>query len=116
MSKNKKTFNLSLFIKLGKKSHNKNATIGKNKDMIKNKKENNCKIHVMPPTISDEDISALFNGILNVVKKKFELEVQAEFINMNTNINKLKAELKEKTAECVRLKNEILNLKAKLEN
>ena len=35
--------------------------------------KSNYKIHVMPPAISDADITALFNGIINVVKKKIEL-------------------------------------------
>ena len=66
-----------------------------------NEQENhpNYKIHVMPPQISDEDISALFNGIVNVVKKKFELEKNAETINLNINIQKLIKELKEKQNE-----------------
>jgi len=34
----------------------------------------NFKVHVMPPSITDADITALFNGIINVVKKKVELE------------------------------------------
>lgn len=72
-------------------------------------------MHVMPPSITDEDISALFNGILNVVKKKFELEKNAETINLNLNINSLTRELKEKQAEIVRLKNEIIFLKHELE-
>ena len=57
-------------------------------------KTKNCQIHVMPPSISDEDISALFNGILNVVKKKFELETKASIINLNSSIEKLMKELK----------------------
>ncbi|MBR6778544.1 MAG: hypothetical protein IKM43_00105 [Clostridia bacterium] len=85
--------------------------------MIKNKEtntnNNQCKVHVMPTTISEQDISALFNGLLNVVKKKFELDMQAEIINMSSDLNRLRHQLKEKTAECVRLKNEILNLKSK---
>ena len=39
-------------------------------DKSTNKNVNSAKIHVMPPQISDSDISALFNGILNIVKKK----------------------------------------------
>ena len=74
------------------------------------------KIHVMPPAITDEDITALFNGILKVVKKKIELEKNAEIININLNQQKLMKELKEKSAEIVRLKNEIIYLKSKLTN
>ncbi len=74
------------------------------------------KIHVMPPQISDEDISALFNGIVNVVKKKFELEKNAETINLNLNIQNLVKELKEKQKEIIRLKNEIIYLKNKLDH
>lgn len=74
------------------------------------------KIHVMPPQITDEDITALFNGIVGVVKKKIELEKNAEIINMNLNHEKLLKELKEKQAEIVRLKNEIIFLKSKLKD
>lgn len=77
---------------------------------------NNFKIHVMPPSITDEDISALFNGIVNVVKKKFELEKNAETINLNLNLERLLKELKEKNAEIIRLKNEILYLKSQINN
>lgn len=73
-----------------------------------------CNIHVMPPAISDADISALFNGLLNVVKKKFELDTKSNIINMNLNIEKLMKELNEKQAECNRLKNEIIYLKSKI--
>lgn len=83
--------------------------------MIKNNDiEKNYKIHVMPPSITDEDITALFNGIVNVVKKKFELEKNAETLNLTINHNKLVKELKEKNAEIIRLKNEIIYLKSKL--
>ena len=75
----------------------------------------NYKIHVMPPSITDEDISALFNGILNVVKKKFELEKNAETINLHLSIDSTLKELKEKNAEIIRLKNEIIYLKSQLE-
>lgn len=76
----------------------------------------NYKIHVMPPAITDEDITALFNGIINVVKKKIELEKNAEIININLNQEKLLNELKEKRAEIVRLKNEIIYLKSQIKN
>lgn len=75
----------------------------------------NLKIHVMPPQITDEDITALFNGIINVVKKKFELEKNAETINLSLSYERLIKELKEKNAEINRLKNEILYLKSKLQ-
>ena len=74
----------------------------------------NCQIHVMPPAITDADITALFNGIINVVKKKFELETKSNIINMNLNIERLMKELNEKQAECIRLKNEIIYLKSKI--
>ena len=77
---------------------------------------NNYKIHVMQPSITDEDITALFNGIVNVVKKKYALEKNAETINLNFNIKKLMKELKEKQAEIARLKNEIIFLKSQLNN
>jgi len=78
--------------------------------------ENNFKLHVMPPSISDDDISALFNGIINVVKKKVELDKNAEIINMNINMKKMMKELKEKRAEVIRLKNEIIFLKAQMQS
>lgn len=87
-----------------------------NKNSIDLNKTPNYKIHVMPPAITDEDITALFNGIVNVVKKKFELEKNAETINLNLNIERLIKENKEKTAEIIRLKNEIIYLKSKIEN
>ena len=62
-------------------------------------KQNDLKIHVIPPQISDEDISALFNGIINVVKKKFELEKNAETINLNFSVETLKKQLHEKQSE-----------------
>ena len=74
----------------------------------------NYKIHVMPPSITDADITALFNGIINVVKKKIELEKNAEIINMNLHQEKLVKELKEKRAEIARLKNEIIYLKSQI--
>lgn len=75
----------------------------------------NFTLHVMPPNITDDDITALFNGIINVVKKKFELEKNAETINLNLNMERLLKELKEKQAEIIRLKNEIIFLKSQLE-
>ena len=81
-----------------------------------NKNKEKVKIHVMPPTITDDDILALFNGIINVVKKKCELEKNAETINLNLNLENVLKELKEKNAEIIRLKNEILYLKSQLEN
>lgn len=74
------------------------------------------KLHIMPPSITDDDITALFNGIVKVVKKKIELEKNAEIINMNINNKQLLKELKEKQAEIVRLKNEIIYLKSQLVN
>lgn len=83
--------------------------------MMKDIETNDCQIHVMPPSISDDDINALFNGILNVVKKKFELETKANIINLNSSIEKLMKQLNEKNAECNRLKNEIIHLKSNLD-
>ena len=111
-----KLYKNKLCYKTNKISHNKNECVGKNKIMEKeNKKIGSCKVHVMPSQISDNDISALFNGLLNVVKKKFELDFEAQFINYNINIDNLKRELKNKINECNRLKNEIINLKSQLE-
>ena len=93
----------------------KSATLGENNYMSNNNEiKPDCQIHVMPPAISDQDITALFNGVLNVVKKKFELETKANIINLNSNIEKLLKELNEKKAECIRLKNEILFLQNQL--
>lgn len=75
----------------------------------------NCKIHLMPNQISDEDISALFNGLLKVVKKKIELDQKAEILNYNLSNEKLLAELHSKEKEISRLKNEIIFLKSQLE-
>ena len=85
---------------------------------MENKEQNkpNYKIHVMPPAITDADITALFNGIINVVKKKIELEKNAEIINLNINHDRMIKELKEKQAEINRLKNEIIFLKSQLSN
>lgn len=115
--KNQKLYKNKHCYKTNKISHNKTLSIGKNKIMekIDNKKLRNCKVHVMPSQITDNDISALFNGLLNVVKKKFELDFEAQFINCNINIDNLKRELKNKINECNRLKNEIINLKSQLE-
>ncbi len=86
--------------------------------MIKDKQHNNpkqpCSVHVMPPPISDEDINALFAGIVSIMKRKIELETKAQIINTQSNCEKLLAELKAKQAECNRLKNEILHLKSSL--
>ncbi len=83
--------------------------------MKKNNTNNECKLHTMPPTITDNDISALFNGILLVIKKKIELEKRAEILSINMTNDRLIKQLKEKQAECVRLKNEIIYLKSQLE-
>lgn len=131
MSKNKKTFYSSLYSNLRDISHNKSKIKVKNNYMEKTKKNistinktdatnneqaDDCLIHVMPPSISDEDINALFNGIVNVMRKKIELEARSELINMSVNVDKLSRELKEKKAECVRLKNEIIYLKSQIHN
>lgn len=76
----------------------------------------NCKIHLMPTQISDEDISALFNGLIKVVKKKIELDKKAEILSFNLTNEKLLAELKSKEHEIIKLKNEIIYLRSKLEN
>lgn len=119
MLKFKKTFYLTNYYKQKLKSHNKQNLLGENIGMKKNPNEteekSTAKIYVMPPQITDADITALFNGIVNVVKKKCELETKAEIININASYEKLLKELKEKQAECNRLKNEILYLKSKLE-
>ena len=86
------------------------------KNELENQQTTKGKIHVMPPSITDEDIDALFRGIVSVVKKKFELEKNAETINLNFDIKRLVNELKEKQSEIIRLKNEIIFLKSQLES
>lgn len=83
--------------------------------MKENENKENCQIHIMPSQITDSDLTALFNGILNVVKKKFELDTKSEILCMNQNMQTLASSLKEKEAECIRLKNEIIYLKSQLE-
>ena len=92
--------------------------LGENNNMTnkETKFKPNFKLHVMKPSISDEDITALFNGIINVVKKKVELENNSQIIEMNLCHDMLVKELKEKKAEIVRLKNEILRLKSQIKN
>ncbi len=80
-----------------------------------NENKKNCNVHVMPPPISDEDINALFVGILSIMRRKIELETKAEIINSTANLENVIVELKQKQAECNRLKNEILHLKHELE-
>ena len=94
-------------------SHNKLHLYVNNKNMKKDSKPN---VFVMPPQISDADITALFNGIVSVVKKKVELEKKAEILTVNLNLEQTLKQLKEKQAECNRLKNEIVNLQAQLDN
>lgn len=86
--------------------------------MIKDKQnnQNKCNIHVMPPPISDEDVNALFAGVVSIMKRKIELETKAQIINTQSYCEKILAELKSKQAECNRLKNEILHLKNLLAN
>ncbi len=75
---------------------------------------NSCRVHVMPVSITDADITALFNGIVSVVKRKCELETKRELVSMSMHHDKLIALLKEKQCEINRLKNEILYLKNKI--
>ena len=114
MSKNKKTCkNLNCYkvkqINLNKKNCKVNNTTMK--DKINNR---DFQIHVMPPQITDNDITALFNGIINVVRKKIELENKAQILNANISLERVGKQLKEKEAECIRLKNEIIHLKSEL--
>ncbi len=83
-------------------------------DVSNKKQENDFTLHVMPSKITDEDIAALFNGLLKVVQKKFELDNKAEILNLNISRDKLIKALQEKEAECIRLKNEIIYLKSNL--
>ncbi len=81
---------------------------------INKQKEGNLTIKVFPSGISEEDLTALFLGLVRVVKKKFELDSRAQLINLNLNNENLQNQLKAKQAECNRLKNEIIYLKSKL--
>lgn len=87
-----------------------------NTEELKEEKPKDFTLHVMPSQISDDDIQALFGGLLKIVQKKYELDTRAEIINLNLNQDKLLNALKEKQAECNRLKNEIIYLKASLKN
>lgn len=108
----KKTFKNIQNNKLKKISPNKIKIYGKNNNMEKSNKNKKCNIHVMPHSITDNDINALFCGLLDVVKKKFELDNQQQFYNLNYSNDQLKNELKNKINECNRLKNEIIYLKS----
>ena len=68
--------------------------------------KDNCKIHTINPTITDQDLSALFEGLIDVVKKKYELDYASKIINLNKKIEILTKLIREKDIE-------ILNLKAK---
>ena len=116
MNKNKKTcFNINSN-KTKQFFQNKKINKAKNIYMKKTTSQNSdCTLHVMPPQISDQDINILFNGIIGVVRKKFELENKAQILNANINLEKTLKALKEKEAECIRLKNEIIFLKKKLQ-
>jgi len=116
MNKNKKTCFKANINKTTNFSLNKKNLKEKNNYMNKKSdtKNLNCNLHVMPPQITDQDISALFNGVINIVKKKIELENKAQILNANLTLEKTLKALKEKESECIRLKNEIINLKAKL--
>ena len=76
--------------------------------------QNNCTFHVMPSQISDQDIQSLFLGLVKVVKKKYELDTKSEILNLSLTQEELIKQLNEKTAECNRLKNEIIYLKSQL--
>ena len=78
-------------------------------------KNQKCKVHIIPPCITDNDINSLFLGLVDIVKRKIELDYKSQLVNINTDHSKTKKLLQEKTAECNRLKNEILYLKAQLE-
>lgn len=116
MKNNKKIcFNIKIN-KTKQFSLNKKKFKVKNNSMKKINKTPDCNMLVMPPQITDSDITALFNGIINVVRKKIELENKAEILNANISLEKAIKSLKEKEAECIRLKNEIIYLKEKLHN
>lgn len=114
MSKLKKTCQSKNINKTNHNSHNKKNKLAKNISMKKTENKTDCTMHVMPPQITDEDITALFNGIINVVRKKIELENKAEILNTNISLENAIKALKQKENECIRLKNEIIYLKEKL--
>lgn len=110
----KKTFNKLKSNKTSNKLHNKKENIEHNNYMEKNLKNTNCKIHSMPSAITDQDISALFEGLISIIKRKVEIDNKAKILESNFSNEKLLRELNAKKAECNRLKNEILYLKQKL--
>ena len=114
MIKNKKTCNAKNINNKKQITQNKNEIKAKNITMKNKDIKNQCNMHVMPPQITEQDIMALFNGLIGVVKKKVELDTKAEILNANLNLQKVLKELKEKQSECIRLKNEIINLKAQI--
>ena len=116
MLENKKTLKISKIYKTKHFLHNIKTRTGQNRIMQKNENElkEKCNVQLMPPTISDADITALFNGLLGIVKRKIELDTRSEIINLNLTQEKLIKELKAKQAECTRLKNEIIYLKSKI--
>lgn len=118
MTDDKKTFVFPQSVNKRWKSQNKSLNKRKNNNMKKDKNitTQECNIQLMPQTVSDSDISALFAGVLEVVRKKFELDNKKEIIAVNLNVERLSRELKEKQAECNRLKNEILYLRSQLKN
>lgn len=69
---------------------------------------------MMPSAISDDDISALFNGLLGIVKRKAELDSREEVLSLNISRDRLMKLVDEKQAEINRLKNEIIYLKSEL--
>lgn len=79
-----------------------------------NNKNQKCTVHVIPTSITDNDINSLFLGLVDIVKKKIELDYKSQFLTLNTDYSKIEKQLKEKTAECNRLKNEILFLKSQI--
>lgn len=114
MNKNKKTCKNTNCNKVKQFKTNKKNSEVNNNTMRNNNNNQDFQIHVMPPQITDNDITALFNGIINVVRKKIELENKAKILNANLTLERVAKQLKEKEAECIRLKNEIIYLKAEI--
>ena len=65
---------------------------------------NKCNIHTISQTITDQDLSSLFNGLMDVVKKKYELDFNAKIINLNKKIEILSKLIKQKDQEILSLR------------
>lgn len=68
---------------------------------------NKCNIHTINPIITDKDLSALFDGLMDVVKKKYELDYSAKIMNLDKKIEILTSLIKERDQEILSLKEKL---------